>query len=72
METESELELVKFGRLRLRPGIAGQHPAEDGDFGRTAVHLHEYIERREEKENDSVYIKLKSNLVMEFRLINGI
>ena len=34
--------------------------------------LHEYIERQEEKDGDSVYIKLKRHLVIGFRLIKGI
>ena len=53
LESESELELVKFGLLRLRPGVAGQHPAADDDYGRTVMHPPENIERREEKENSS-------------------
>ena len=52
---ESELESVKFGRLRLRPVIAGsRHPAADDDFGQTVVNPPENIERQEERESGSV------------------
>ena len=68
-ESESELESVKFGRLRLRPGVAGYHSSTDDEFGGTVSHPPEIIERQEEKENSSVQIKLKRHLVMEFRLI---
>ena len=63
-ESESELESVKFCRLRLRPGVAGYHPSRDGDFGRAIMHRLENIERLEEKESGSVEIKLERHLVI--------
>ena len=53
LESESELESVKFGRLRLRPGVAGWHSAADDDFVRMAMHTPENIERWGEKESGS-------------------
>ena len=52
-EFESELESVKFGRLRLLRGVASYHPSIDDDFGRTAIHPSENIGRLEGKENSS-------------------
>ena len=53
-ESESELELLKFGRLRLRPGFAVYHPSTDDNFGRTVIHPYENTERQEEKESSSL------------------
>ena len=53
-ESESELESVKFYRLRLRPGVAGYHPSTDDNFGRMDIYPSENIERHEEKESGSV------------------
>ena len=58
-ESESDLESAKFHRLRLRPGVANYHPSTYGDFGRTAMHPPENIERQEESKRSSVQIKLK-------------
>ena len=44
---ESELESVKFCRLRLRPGVAGCHPSTNDKFSRTAIHPSGNIERQE-------------------------
>ena len=49
LESESELEWVKFYRIRLRPGVAGYRPSTDDDFGRTVMHRLENVERQEEK-----------------------
>ena len=68
-ESESELESVKFGRLRLRPVVAVYCTSTDDDFDRTVIHPYENIERQEEKENGSVQIKPKRHLVIVFRLI---
>ena len=68
LECESELESVKFCRLRLQPGVVGYQPSTYNDFGRTVMHRPENIERQEEKENGNVEIKLKRHLVIEFRL----
>ena len=65
----SELESIKFGRLRLRPGVAVYHPSTDDDFGRTAIHPYENIERQEEYDSGIVQIKPKRHIVFEFRLI---
>ena len=70
LESESELESVKFCRLRLRPGVAGYHPSTDNDLGRTDMRRPENMERQEEKESGSVETKLKLDLVIKFRLIN--
>ena len=72
LESELELESVKFCRLRLRPGVAGYQPTADNDFRRTVMRLPENIERQEERENGNVEIKLKRHLVIEFRLIKCI
>ena len=68
-EPEPELESVKFGRLRLRLGVAGYRPSTDDDLGRKVIQHSENIERQEEKESGSAEIKLKRHLVMGFRLI---
>ena len=71
-ESESELESVKFCRLRLRPGVAGYQPSTDNDFGGMAMYRSENFERQEEKESGSVEIMLKRPLlVIGFRLIDG-
>ena len=70
--SKSELEAVKFCRLRLRPGVTGYHPSTDSDFGRTVMRRPENVKRREEKERGRVEMKLKRYLVTEFRLIRGI
>ena len=57
-ESESELESVKIGRLRLRPGVADCQRSTDDDFGRTIIHPSESIEKREENESGIVQIKL--------------
>ena len=62
-ESESELEPVKFCRLRLRPGIAGHHPSTDGDFGRTVMHHLGNIEKNGKK-SGSAEIKLGRHLVI--------
>ena len=67
-ESESELESVKFCRLRLRPGVAGYHPSGDGYFGRAVMHRLENIGRLEEKERGSVEMKLECHLVIKFGL----
>ena len=72
LESESELESVKFCRLRLRPGVAGYQPSTVNDFGRTVMRRPENIERREEMESGSGEIKFKRHLLIEFRLIRGI
>ena len=72
MESESELESVKFCRLRLRHGVAGYQPSTDNDFGRTVMHRPENIERQKEAENGSVDMKLKRHLLIGFRLIKDI
>ena len=59
LESESELESVKFCRLRLRPGVAGYDPSTGNDFGRTVMIRLENIERQEEKDTGGVEIKLK-------------
>ena len=64
-----ELESIRLGRLRLRPGVTGNHPSTDDDSARTVIHPPENIEGQEKKESSSVQIKLKRRLVMEFRLI---
>ena len=66
--SESELEWVKFGRLRLRPGVDDCHPPTNNDFGLTVIHPSENIERQEEKDNGSVQIKLKRHFLMDFPL----
>ena len=63
---ESELKSVKFGRLRLRPGVAGYRPSADDAFGGTVMHLLENVESQEEKENGSAEIKLERHLVSVF------
>ena len=68
----SELESVKFCRLRLRPGVTGYHPSTDSDFGRTVMRHPENTGRQEEKASGKVEIKLKRHSVIEFRLIRGI
>ena len=45
LESESELEPVKFCRLRLRSGVAGYQPLTDNDSGRTVIHRPENIDR---------------------------
>ena len=72
LESESELEPIKFCRFRLRPEVAGYQPSTDNDFGRTVMHRPENIEGQKEKERDSVGIKLKHNMVKELRLIKRI
>ena len=64
--------MVKFCRLQLRPGVAGYQPSTDKDFGRTVIHRLENIETQEEKESGSVEIKMKRDLVIDFRLIKSI
>ena len=67
--------MVKFGRLRLRPGVAGYRPAADYDIGRTVMHVMyppENVERQEEKESGGIQIKLKLYLIIEIHLIKGI
>ena len=71
LESESDLESVKFRRLRLRSGVAEHHSSTGNDFGRMFVHRPENIEREKEKENGCMEIKLKSHLVTEFHLIKG-
>ena len=61
-----ESESVKIFRLRLRPGFAD--PSTDDDIGRTCMRRLENVERQEEKESDSVEIKLKRHLVIKFGL----
>ena len=56
---QSELESVKFDRLRLRAGVPGHQPAADDDFVRTVIHPPENVEIQEEKESGSVWMKLK-------------
>ena len=68
---ESELESVKFCRLRLRAGFAAYQPSTDNDFGRTVMHRSENIERQEEKESGVVEIKLNRHLMIELHLIKG-
>ena len=46
LELESELESVKFGLPRLRPGVADWHPATEYDFGWTIMRSPENIEKR--------------------------
>ena len=65
-------ELVKFCRLRLRPGVAGYQLSTDNAFGRPVIHRPEIIERREENESDGVELKLKRHFVIQFRLLKGI
>ena len=57
LESESELKSLKFCRLRLRPGVAGYQPSTVDNFGRKVMHPPDNIERREEKESGSVYVK---------------
>ena len=38
LESASELESVKFGRLRLRPGVAVYKPSTDNNYGRAVRH----------------------------------
>ena len=45
------------------------HPPTDDYYGQTVIHPFKNIERQDEKESDSVQIKLKSHLLMEFRLL---
>ena len=55
LESESELESIKFCRHQLRHSVAGQHPVTYDDFGRTVTHpAPQIIGRHEEKESDSV------------------
>ena len=56
-ESESELESIKFDRLRLQPGVAVYQPSTDDDFGRMVIYPYENIERHKEKESGSVQIK---------------
>ena len=56
----------------MRPGVAGNRPSTDMDFGQTVMHCPENIERQKEKDRGSVEIKLRHHLVTELRLINGI
>ena len=65
-ESESELESVKFYRLRLRSGVAVCRPSTENYFGRTVMHSLENIERQKEKESGSVGKRLKRHLVIEF------
>ena len=37
LESESELQSVKFCRLRLQPGVAGYQPLTDDDFGPAVI-----------------------------------
>ena len=72
LESESELESIKFCRLRLWPGVARYQPSTGNDFGQTVMHRPKNIERQEENESVSVKIKLKRHLVIDFRLIQDI
>ena len=72
LESESELESVKFRRLRLRPGVAGYQPSTDNDFWPNGYASSRYHWKQDEKESGSVEIMLKRNLAIEFRLIKGI
>ena len=72
LESESELESVKFSRLRLRPGVAAYLPSKDNDFRRAVMHRPENIERQEEMVSGRVEINSKRKLVIEFRLIRDI
>ena len=56
LESESDLESVKFCRLRLRPVVAGYQLSTTNDFGQTVMRRPENIERRDEKESVSVEI----------------
>ena len=67
-ESETELESVKFGRIRLWPRVVSYYPSAGDDFGRTVILPSENIERQEEKGSGVVQIKLKRHLVMEFPL----
>ena len=69
LESELELESIKFCRLRLRHGVAGYQPSTDNDFGRTVMHLPENFERQEENQSSNMEILLKRHLVIRFRLI---
>ena len=74
LESESELESVKFCRLLLRPGLAGYDPSTGNDFGQMVIiriRL-ENIERQEEKDNGGVEMKLKRHLMIGIRLIKSI
>ena len=71
LESELELESVKFSRLRLWLEVAGYDygTSTDNDF---VVRRPENIEGQEEREIGSVEIKLKRHLVIEVRLIKAI
>ena len=50
LESETELESVKFCRLRLRPGVGECQPSTDNDFVRTVMHRPENIETQKKEE----------------------
>ena len=69
---ELELELAKYDRLRLRPRVAVYQLSTDCDFGRMVMRRPENIEKQEEMASGSMEVKLKCDLVIEFRLTKGI
>ena len=48
-ESESELEYVKFCRLRLRTSVVAYQLSTGNDFGRTVTRRPENIEGQEER-----------------------